>query len=111
MMPALLIRMSIGRPSAASSSPSALTLARDARSSCLMVNFAPGTALRISSTAASPLVRLRIAMTTSAPAAANRVVRPRPRPELEPVTTASLPDKSGTVTASSRVTGNSFVGG
>ena len=48
-----------------------------------MVSFASGTVARICSMAASPLARLRIAITTSAPAAASRVASPRPRPELD----------------------------
>ena len=64
-----------------------------------MVSFASGTVARIWSIAASPLARLRIAMMTSAPAADSRVASPRPKPELEPVTTASFPERSGTVTA------------
>ena len=102
MTPALLIRMSMGRPSALRSSPSAATLSSDDRSRLLIVSLASGTVARIYSTATSPLVRLRMAITTSAPAADNRVARPRPRPELEPVTTASFPDRSGTVTVSWR---------
>ena len=98
MMPALLIRMSIGLPSALSSSPSALTLASDDRSRLLIVSFALGTMSRICFSAASPLARLRIAIVTSAPPAASRVASPSPSPEFEPVTTASLPDKSVTVT-------------
>ena len=62
-----------------------------------MVSFAFGTVARISSIAASPLARLRIAMTTSAPAADSRRAKPNPRPLLDPVTTASFPDRSGTV--------------
>ncbi len=62
-----------------------------------MVSFAFGTVARISSIAASPLARLRIAMTTSAPAADSRRANPNPRPLLDPVTTASRPDRSGTV--------------
>ncbi len=49
----------------------------------------------MSAIAASPLARLRIAMTTSAPAAAKRLVTPSPSPLLEPVTTASFPERSG----------------
>src|SRR6185312_5029916 len=101
LMPPMLIRMSIGRPSALSSPPSALTLASDDRSRLLIVSFAFGTVARICSIADSPLAWLRMAMITSAPAADSRVANPRPRPEFEPVTTASLPDRSGTVTASS----------
>jgi len=67
----------------------------------LIVSLASGTAARILSIAASPLARLRIAITTSAPAIANRRASPNPRPLLEPVTTAKLPDKSGTVSVSS----------
>src|SRR5215208_3532587 len=100
MMPALLIKMSMGRPSALSSSPSALTLASDDKSRLLIVSLAVGTVARICLTADSPLARLRMAMMTSAPAADSRVVKPRPRPELEPVTTASFPERSGTVTVS-----------
>ena len=63
-----------------------------------MVSFAFGTVARISSIAASPLARLRIAMTTSAPAADSRGANQNPRPLLDPVTTASFPDRSGTFT-------------
>src|SRR5689334_11306573 len=97
MTPALLIRMSIGRPSALSCSPSAATEASDERSSGLMVSLASGTEVRISSIAFSPLARLRMAMTTSAPAAESRRASPNPRPLFAPVTTASFPDRSGTV--------------
>ena len=62
-----------------------------------MVSLASGTVARISSIAASPLARLRIAMTTSAPAADSRRASPNPRPLLAPVTIASFPDRSGTV--------------
>ncbi len=62
-----------------------------------MVSFASGTLPRISSIAASPLARLRIAMTTSAPAAESRRASPKPRPLLAPVTIANFPDRSGTV--------------
>ncbi len=48
MTPALLIRMSIGRPSAVSSSPSVATLGSDDRSSCRMLSLAWGTSRRIS---------------------------------------------------------------
>src|SRR6185437_2889941 len=61
MMPALLIRMSIGRPSALSSPPSALTLASYDRSRLLIVSFAFGTVARICSIADSPLAWLRMA--------------------------------------------------
>ena len=87
----------MGLPSAFSSSPSAATLASEARSSRLIVSFASGTVAWISFIAASPLAWLRIAMTTSAPAAASRVANPNPSPLLEPVTTASLADRSGGV--------------
>ena len=62
-----------------------------------MVSLASGTVARISSIAFSPLARLRIAITTSAPAADRRRVSPNPRPLLDPVITTSFPDISGTV--------------
>ena len=58
MTPALLIKMSSGRPSAASSSPSAATLFSDDRSRCLMLSLAAGNSRRISVIAVSPLVLL-----------------------------------------------------
>src|SRR6478735_10275775 len=95
--PALLISRWIGSPSARRRSASAATDASDDRSRSWRTTRAPGTCSRTRSTAASPLVRLRTGISTSAPAPARAAAMPRPIPSLAPVTTARLPSRSGRV--------------
>ena len=87
MIPALLMRMSIGPSQPAANS---LTEARLARSS-RRTSVVPG----ICDAAASPLSVLRTARTTRAPWSASAVAAARPMPLLAPVTMTVLPVISG----------------
>src|SRR3979411_2136422 len=88
--PALLMRMS----TSGSAPTSVLHPAADETSAATPRTLAPGTALAIAATAASPLDWLRPLTTTAAPAPARPLTVACPMPEVEPVTSAVFPERS-----------------
>jgi hypothetical protein len=93
--PALLHRMSSRECCAVNAAAKARTESRSERSSAMDSACAPGTPARMRARASAVFPALRQASTTRAPWRASSSAVKNPRPQLAPVTTATLPPRSG----------------